>query len=159
MNGDASKPNNEKREERPRAVDLITDRNKGRIYTVGRLDEDTVGLVVLTSDGEFANKVMHPRYGVSKTYIVKVHGRIDDESLMRIREGVHLSEGRTGGARVVVQRRGARVSTLLVTLKIALPLLLTAVVIGLVPSDGAIPATANRAMSTNSVAYAWSQGL
>ena len=108
---------NEPRELRPRAVDLITDRKKGRIYTVGRLDEETIGLVILTSDGDFANKVMHPRYGVSKTYLVNVQGRIDDESLMHIREGVRLSEGKTGGARVVVQKRGARQSTLIVTLR------------------------------------------
>lgn len=108
---------NEPREQRPRAVDLVTDRRKGRIYTVGRLDEDTVGLVLLTSDGEFANKVMHPRYGVTKTYLVKVQGRIDDEALAQVRQGMYLSDGRTAGARVLVQRRGPRVSTLLVTLR------------------------------------------
>ena len=67
---------NERRETRPRAIDLITDPTKGRIYTVGRLDEDSKGLILLTNDGEYANRVMHPRYGVHKTYSVRVAGRV-----------------------------------------------------------------------------------
>ncbi|MEO0649404.1 MAG: pseudouridine synthase [Planctomycetota bacterium] len=108
---------NDQRELKPRAIDLITDRKKGRIYTVGRLDEDTVGLVLLTNDGDFAHRIMHPRYGVPKTYLVKLLGRIDDGSVQRVREGVHLAEGRTAGARVLVQQRGPKVSRLLVTLR------------------------------------------
>jgi 23S rRNA pseudouridine2605 synthase len=105
---------NEPRETRPRAVDLITDPYKGRIYTVGRLDEESKGLILVTNDGEFANKIMHPRYGIEKTYTVRVQGRIDDESLTKIREGVHLSEGRTSGARVLVDRRTHDMSQLTV---------------------------------------------
>jgi len=107
---------NEKRETRPRAIDLITDRAKGRIYTVGRLDEESKGLVILTNDGEFANRVMHPRYGVSKTYAVKLRGRIGDEELQRVREGVYLSGGRTLPARVVIRKRSREYSHLQVTL-------------------------------------------
>lgn len=108
---------NARNETRPRAVDLITDPAKGRIYTVGRLDEDSKGLILLTTDGEFAQRVSHPRFGVSKTYVVKVQGRIDDAALQRVREGVHLSEGRTSGARVVVLKRMHTYSTLAVTLR------------------------------------------
>jgi 23S rRNA pseudouridine2605 synthase len=108
---------NDHREQKPRAIDLITDRKKGRIYTVGRLDEDTVGLVLLTNDGDFAHRIMHPRYGVPKTYMVKLLGRIDDEAVQQVREGVHLAEGRTAGARVLIQQRSAKVSRLLVTLR------------------------------------------
>lgn len=108
---------NDARETRPRAVDLVTDRDKGRIYTVGRLDEESKGLILLTNDGDFANRVMHPRYGVSKTYLVKLRGRIDDEALQKVREGVHLSEGRTGGARVVVRKRTRDYTHLIVTLR------------------------------------------
>ena len=107
---------NERRESKLRAIDMVTDRGKGRIYTVGRLDEDTIGLVILTSDGDFANLVMHPRYGVSKTYLVKIQGQIDDGSLAKIRDGIFLSDGRTAGARVLVKKRSARMSTLMVTL-------------------------------------------
>lgn len=107
---------NEEREQRPRAVDMITERDKGRIYTVGRLDEDSKGLILLTNDGEFAQRIMHPRYEVPKTYLVKLRGHVDDEALEKIRAGVHLAEGRTAGARVVVRRRTRETSHLLVTI-------------------------------------------
>ena len=107
----------DRRETRPRAIDLITDRHKGRIYTVGRLDEESSGLILLTNDGEFAQHVAHPRYGVPKTYRVKVHGRIPDEILKKVREGVHLAEGKTVGARILVGRRTAKTSVLTVTLR------------------------------------------
>jgi 23S rRNA pseudouridine2605 synthase len=108
---------NEGRETRPRAVDLVTDPRKGRIYTVGRLDEASLGLILLTNDGAFANRIMHPRYGVTKTYLVKVRGEIDDTALQRVREGVHLSEGRTAGARILVERRGRDHSLLTVSIR------------------------------------------
>lgn len=107
---------NEEREQRPRAVDMITDRDKGRIYTVGRLDEESKGLILLTSDGDFAQRIMHPRYRVPKTYLVKLRGHVDDETLEKIRQGVHLAEGRTAGARVVVRRRTRETSHLLMTI-------------------------------------------
>ncbi len=108
---------NEKRETKPRAVDLITDRKKGRIYTVGRLDEDSKGLILLTNDGDFANRIMHPSFGVTKTYQVKVRGRITDEALQKVRDGAYLSEGRAAGARVVITKRTRDYSYLQVTLR------------------------------------------
>jgi len=108
---------NERSENRPRAIDLITDRTKGRIYTVGRLDEESTGLILLTNDGEFAQRVAHPRYGVPKTYRVTLHGRIHDEAIQKVRDGVYLSDGRTGGARILIRRRSASSSVLLVTLR------------------------------------------
>jgi 23S rRNA pseudouridine2605 synthase len=108
---------NEERETRPRAVDLITDPRKGRIFTVGRLDEESEGLILITNDGEFAQRVMHPRYGVEKTYEVEVFGRVEDEALAKVREGVHLSEGRTAGARVLVKDRRAASSRLTVSIR------------------------------------------
>jgi 23S rRNA pseudouridine2605 synthase len=107
---------NERRETRPRAIDLITDRAKGRIYTVGRLDEESKGLLILTNDGEFANRIMHPRFGVSKTYAVKLRGRIEDADVQRVREGVYLAEGRAGQMRIVVVKRTRDYSHLEVTL-------------------------------------------
>ncbi|MDF1838516.1 MAG: pseudouridine synthase [Planctomycetota bacterium] len=107
----------EVREMRPKAVDMITDPNKGRIYTVGRLDEDSTGLILLTNDGEFAQRIAHPRHGVTKTYSVRVQGKISEEAVQKVRHGVHLSEGRTAGARVVVMRRTMANSILEVTLR------------------------------------------
>lgn len=107
---------NEPRELRTRAIDLVNARDAGRIYTVGRLDERTSGVLILTNDGEFANRVMHPRYTVPKTYKVKVQGRVSDDELQAAREGIWLSEGRTSGARILVKSRREHTSTLEVTI-------------------------------------------
>jgi 23S rRNA pseudouridine2605 synthase len=59
-----------------------------RIFPVGRLDKETAGLLLLTNDGEWANRIMHPRYGVEKEYRVLVHGIVDAKALERFRQGV-----------------------------------------------------------------------
>ena len=76
---------------RPRVIDLVPD-NK-RLFTVGRLDRSSEGMIIVTNDGELANRLTHPRYGVSKTYRVKVMGSPTKETLDQLREGVHLAEG------------------------------------------------------------------
>ena len=108
---------NDRRESRPRAVDLITDRRKGRIYTVGRLDEETTGLVILTNDGDLAFRIGHPRFGMTKTYRVIVRGRISDGDLDKLRRGIRLSDYRSSVAKVRVQKRSERQSTLAITLQ------------------------------------------
>ena len=60
-------------EGRPRAVDLMPDLPQ-RVFSVGRLDKDSEGLLLLTNDGELTNRLAHPRYGVPKTYVVQVAG-------------------------------------------------------------------------------------
>ena len=107
---------NERREARTRAVDLINDPAAGRIYTVGRLDEDSTGLIILTNDGEFTNLVTHPRHEVPKTYLVKLRGKVDGASLEKIRQGVHLSEGRTASAQVRIYKRTNAFTSLSITL-------------------------------------------
>jgi 23S rRNA pseudouridine2605 synthase len=107
---------NDVREARPRAVDLITDKKKGRIYTVGRLDEDTEGLVILTNDGEFANRISHPRFGVKKTYWVDVRGRVEEAALEAMQKGVRLAEGWGSFERIKILKRTGERSILLVTL-------------------------------------------
>jgi 23S rRNA pseudouridine2605 synthase len=77
---------------RPRAVDLV-DHVPQRVYTVGRLDEDSEGLLLLTNDGDLAFKLMHPRFGVEKTYLVQVAGHPQREDLQRLLKGVYLSDG------------------------------------------------------------------
>jgi 23S rRNA pseudouridine2605 synthase len=105
------------REARKRAVDLVGDRNAGRLFTVGRLDEDSSGLILLTNDGEFANLVAHPRYGVPKLYKVVVRGRLSDEALREARSGVRLSEGLARFESVGLRKRSEKQSVLLVGLK------------------------------------------
>jgi 23S rRNA pseudouridine2605 synthase len=84
---------------RPRAIDLIPHVPQ-RVYTVGRLDEDSEGLLLLTNDGELAHHLMHPRFGVEKTYIVQVAGRPGREDIERLLRGAWLSDGHVRARRV-----------------------------------------------------------
>jgi len=104
------------REKRPRAIDLVNDKAKGRIYTVGRLDEESEGLILLTNDGDFAHRVMHPSFGIEKSYRVKLRGELAGEALDKVRAGVQLAEGKTSGARVTVRKRGRDYTHVVVTL-------------------------------------------
>jgi 23S rRNA pseudouridine2605 synthase len=82
-----------------------------RVFPVGRLDADTEGLLLLTNDGELANRLTHPRYGVEKEYLAEVNGSPGERHVARIRRGVDLDDGlaRAISARVVARsgRRGA----------------------------------------------------
>jgi len=71
-------------EGRTRAIDLVNHPSKPRLYCVGRLDLDASGLVLLTNDGEFANRLTHPRYGVAKGYDLTVDGRLDAAAIAAI---------------------------------------------------------------------------
>jgi 23S rRNA pseudouridine2605 synthase len=71
-----------------------------RLYPVGRLDAETTGLILLTNDGELANLLTHPRYGVAKTYRVSVHGGpVKPEHVKSLAEGVELDDGPTAPAK------------------------------------------------------------
>lgn len=78
---------------RPLATDLVPHVDQ-RVYTVGRLDEDSEGLLLLTNDGDLAQQLMHPRYGVEKTYEVLVAGSPTPVDLKQLTTGVWLSDGR-----------------------------------------------------------------
>jgi 23S rRNA pseudouridine2605 synthase len=84
---------------RPRAIDLVPQVHQ-RVYTVGRLDEDSEGLLLLTNDGDLANKLMHPRYGVEKTYLVQTAGKPGREDMEQLLKGVWLSDGHVRARRV-----------------------------------------------------------
>jgi len=72
-----------------------------RLYPVGRLDADTTGLILVTNDGELANRLTHPRYEVPKTYRARVaNGPVGERALRALREGVDLDDGRTAPAAV-----------------------------------------------------------
>ncbi|MCA8955583.1 MAG: rRNA pseudouridine synthase [Planctomycetes bacterium] len=96
---------NARNEQRPRAIDFL-EQVRGRIYTIGRLDADSEGLILLTNDGDFAQEMAHPSFGVPKTYAILVRGSVDDRALTKARGGVWLSDGRTSGASIHVERRG-----------------------------------------------------
>jgi 23S rRNA pseudouridine2605 synthase len=90
---------------RRRAVTELVDSQR-RLYPVGRLDADSTGLILLTNDGELANRLTHPRYGVPKTYRVRLARPPSDGDLERLRRGVRLEDGPTSPAEV--GRRGER---------------------------------------------------
>ena len=83
---------------RPTVVDLVA--APVRLFAIGRLDADTSGVILLTNDGELAERLMHPRYGVEKTYLARVRGRPGPEALRQLSEGVELEDGPTQPARV-----------------------------------------------------------
>lgn len=85
--------------EQVRAIDLLPDDFPHRVFPVGRLDADSKGLLLLTNDGELANKLTHPRFGVTKTYVAVVAGRVSDQTVQSVREGVWLADPRRGGFR------------------------------------------------------------
>ena len=88
---------------RPRVVDLLPPTHE-RLFTVGRLDMSSEGLMLVTNDGELANRLAHPRYGVEKTYQVLVAGVPDLELTATLRRGVHLAEGMARATSVRVKK-------------------------------------------------------
>jgi len=85
-------------------VDLV--RSERRLYPVGRLDADSTGLILLTNDGELANRLTHPRYGVPKVYRAELRQPPHDVQLRKLREGVQLDDGPTAPAKA--RRAGDR---------------------------------------------------
>jgi 23S rRNA pseudouridine2605 synthase len=71
-----------------------------RLFPVGRLDRETTGALLLTNDGDLADRLMHPRHGVRKTYVARVEGDPQPEALARLRRGVQLDDGATAPADV-----------------------------------------------------------
>lgn len=79
-------------EGRPTLADYLP-RMKVRLFHVGRLDTETEGLIVLTNDGDFAHRLAHPSYKVTKTYLADVVGLLDNKTLRRLEKGVSLEDG------------------------------------------------------------------
>lgn len=100
---------------RKKAIDLIPAAE--RIFCIGRLDVDTSGLIILTNDSELANRLTHPRYGLPKTYVVRVKGQIGGDTAEKLKAGVWLAEGRTGRASVKILKRGHEESLMEITVR------------------------------------------
>ena len=86
---------------RPRVVDLVP--SERRLFAIGRLDRMSEGLILVTNDGELANLLAHPRYGVEKKYLVQVAGVPEAELLEKLRRGIRLAEGEVHAKRVSIR--------------------------------------------------------
>jgi 23S rRNA pseudouridine2605 synthase len=102
-------------EGRPTVYDLIEDAGRW-VVPVGRLDQDTSGLLLLTSDTQFAERVTNPDYKVPKTYLVKASTLLNDEQLQKLRDGVVLNDGPTQPAQVKRVRDSGKYSFVEITL-------------------------------------------
>ena len=84
---------------RPRAVDLVP-QDETRLFTVGRLDESSRGLILVTNDGELAHRMAHPKFSIPRQYEVQVAGKPTPEIFKQLREGVHFTDGKFAVSRV-----------------------------------------------------------
>ena len=89
---------------RPTVLDLVP--AEPRVFPVGRLDLDTEGLLLLTNDGELANRIAHPSHGVDKEYLAQVEGSPSRAALRALREGVELDDGPTAPAQAALVEPG-----------------------------------------------------
>jgi 23S rRNA pseudouridine2605 synthase len=102
-------------EGRPTVMELVN--LPQRLFPVGRLDQDTEGLLLLTNDGELANALMHPSFEVKRMYVALVVGEVRKHVITRLREGVELEDGwaRPRGVRLLEQERGKSLIELVMT--------------------------------------------
>jgi 23S rRNA pseudouridine2605 synthase len=85
---------------RPIVTDLVP--AEPRVFPVGRLDQDTEGLLLLTNDGDLTQRLTHPSFGVEKEYVASVEGRPSRGTVRALREGIDLDDGRTAPAKVAL---------------------------------------------------------
>ncbi|MBI9019086.1 MAG: rRNA pseudouridine synthase [Phycisphaerae bacterium] len=103
---------------RVRAIDMLPPAVKQRVYPVGRLDTDSQGLIILTNDGDLANQLTHPSYGVTKTYVCEIASKIDGNDIEKLKKGFYvLYRGRVTMDRVKILKRGLHGSVIEITLK------------------------------------------
>jgi len=99
---------------RPTVVSLV--KSKTRLYPIGRLDQDSEGLVILTNDGELTFRLTHPKHHVPKTYHTLVSGDFTDKKLKNLTKGVTLKEGKTQPAEIKIIRRQGKKTLIEVTI-------------------------------------------
>ncbi|MDD5167189.1 MAG: pseudouridine synthase [Syntrophales bacterium] len=102
-------------EGRPTVRDLVSSIPE-RLYPVGRLDYDSEGLLIMTNDGDLAYGLQHPRFGVPKTYLVKVAGRISAADIQKLAAGIKLKDGVFKPADVRLDRYTSQNSWLEITI-------------------------------------------
>lgn len=101
---------------RKTVIDFIN--TNERIYPIGRLDYDTTGLILLTNDGELANKLMHPKNEVLKTYVAKVEGLLEKESIDKLKKGILIEGRKTKIYRFKIRKKDIKKETTLIEVSI-----------------------------------------
>ena len=87
---------------RPTVADLVPAAEHPGLFPVGRLDADTTGLLLFTTDGELSHRLLHPRWHVEKVYLARIDGTVTDRRLAPLRTGIRLDDGMTSPARVAI---------------------------------------------------------
>ena len=100
---------------RKRAVDLLVG-VKERVFPVGRLDKESQGLLLFTNDGDLANRITHPRFGVPKTYLASVKGRAEPSAVEDLKTGLHLAEGKVKADQASIHSSDRDTTTFEITL-------------------------------------------
>jgi 23S rRNA pseudouridine2605 synthase len=103
-------------ERAPRAIDFAP-KGAGRLHTIGRLDKESEGLIILTSDGALTERLTHPRHDIPKTYVVVVKGKVSPEAVAKIKKGVWLSEGKTAVSGIRILEASAAATRLEIELR------------------------------------------
>ncbi len=100
---------------KPRVIDIVPDGK--RMFTVGRLDINSSGLILVTNDGDFAHRMSHPRYAPEKEYHVLIKGDLNEDEVRELRTGIELEEGRTAPAKVKILKRYENKALVSITVK------------------------------------------
>lgn len=103
-------------EHRPRAVDLIPER-MGRLFSIGRLDLESEGLLLMTNDGALSERLTHPKYEVAKRYRVQVAGIVEPSIIAKLKKGVYFAEGHAKASNVTIKGTHKNSSILEIELK------------------------------------------
>ncbi|MFO8079404.1 MAG: pseudouridine synthase [Armatimonadota bacterium] len=101
---------------RPTVMDLVPEELRDRVFPVGRLDQDSTGLLLLTDDGDLTQRLLHPKHHVSKQYLADVEQTPSETQLRKLRSGVELEDGRTQPAEVMLVAQGGGEARLRITI-------------------------------------------
>lgn len=99
---------------RRNVVNLV--KTKERIFPVGRLDRDTHGLIILTNDGQLTNMLIHPKYHVGKSYLLKIKGQVNPLQIEKLKDGIMLEDGLTQPTKVFISQRRKDVTVIEMTI-------------------------------------------
>ncbi|MBT4485450.1 MAG: rRNA pseudouridine synthase [Candidatus Latescibacteria bacterium] len=100
---------------RPTVYDILESETKG-VFSVGRLDFDTTGVLLFTDDGELAHRLAHPSFGVKKVYCANVKGRVNKSDIQKLKDGVILEDGLTAPSDMVISESSKTGSTVELTI-------------------------------------------